>query len=68
MTKDIRSRLASMIQAEHEDSCWDYDCKCHDRAWNTDLQAYVSAVALKEAGELIAEIEDAAVRRYRGVE
>lgn len=63
-----RGLIAAAIQARHDDSCYSYDCKCHDREWHPEVLEYVSQVALDEAAELIAEIEEAAVRRYRGFE
>lgn len=63
-----RQLIIKAIQAEHDDTCCDYSCKCHERDWDTELEMFVSQTCLDLADEIIADIEEAAVRRYRGLD
>lgn len=67
---DPRILLIKAVQEEHDMGCIDYSCPCagENKEWHEDLQVWASAVAIAEADALIAEIEEAAVRRYRGFE
>lgn len=63
---DPRKMIIYGVQNWHDDY-YNLRCGCLDRGWDPKLQEYVSQVCLDEADEMIAEIEDAAVRRYRGL-
>ena len=57
MASTPRSVVIDAMQSVHDETCYDYSCKCHDKNWDSELELYVSQVAIDEGDKMIASIK-----------